>query len=88
VRWTRPWNCRPPEYMDRTRRRFRVWRDPFVSHIWRWECALCEPPVYGYRTTRDAWEKIITVSMPHHFRVRHGHHDWVRRAERELVPGG
>jgi hypothetical protein len=58
------------------RRKARVWRDPEAG-CWRWECTLCHPPAYGCRTTDDAWYRIITTSLPHHFRVRVYHHRWV-----------
>jgi hypothetical protein len=57
-------------------RKFRVWRDPEAG-CWRWECTMCHPPSYGCRTTDDAWSRIVTTSLRHHFRVRCCHHKWV-----------
>lgn len=64
--------------MRTTRRKFRVWEDREAG-CWRWECTMCHPPSYGYRTTNDAWYRIMTVSMPRHFFVRRYHHEHVRR---------
>lgn len=73
-------------------RKFYVWQDRVISygtrfaaergrevHPWRWLCTMCDPPVAGFRCQKGAWEKIMTVSMPRHFLVRHYHHAWVAR---------
>lgn len=73
-----------PVRMAGTERRFRVWRDPVVTSIWRWECTLCQPPACGYRATCDAWYRIMTISLPRHMSVKRCHHAWVKRAERVL----
>ena len=61
---------------DGQARKFRIYPAPFRG-AWRWECTLCDPPAWGQRNGPEAWVKIVTVSMPHHFRVRDGHHRWV-----------
>jgi hypothetical protein len=65
--------------VSQLRRSFRIWQDPVVGSVWRWQCTFCHPPVCGYRTSCDAWEKILAVSAPRHFRVKRCHHAWVRR---------
>lgn len=82
-------------YQRPAERKFWVWRDENrvymrgygtaygrgrPVHMWRWLCTLCDPPASGCRTMPGAWEKIITVSMPHHFQVRHQHHQHVGRS--------
>jgi hypothetical protein len=53
--------------------------------LWRWECTLCRPVSRGGRFGPQAWEKIMSVSMPHHFRLRHQHHAWVLRNHGEFT---
>ena len=68
---------------DGQRRSFRIYHGPFHDS-WRWECSMCDPPAYGQRCGPDAWLKIVTISMPHHFRVRDGHHRWIDGKGRRL----
>lgn len=67
------------------RRAFRIWRCPQCP-AWLWECTLCDPPAFGCRTTPDAWERIITISMRYHLRRRRDHHDYVRAYRRQPGP--
>lgn len=89
---TRTSNRYPPStgYQRPTRRKFYVWRDPFIRYRgsqrqqwgdapWRWCCTMCEPPSFGFRCKPPAWERIMTVSLPHHLRVLHYHHEWARK---------
>lgn len=79
----------PPStgYTRPAERKFYVWQDRraafddsfaerhgWEKHPWRWLCTLCDPPTEGYRVKKGAWEKIMTVSMPRHFKVRDSHH--------------
>lgn len=43
---------------------------------WTWCCHYCYPPAQG---SRNNWADIYRISLPHHFRVRYFHHDYVRR---------
>lgn len=67
------------------KRRFRVWKSRRAAGRtpaqWRWECTLCVPPSRGARNGDGAWGKIISVSLPHHMRVRYSHHQLVARYE-------
>jgi hypothetical protein len=87
VTWRNPpstGHARPAE------RKFYVWQDRCIKYgdkfaeargwelrPWRWLCTMCDPPACGFRVKKGAWEKIMTVSMPHHFRVRGQHHKHV-----------
>jgi hypothetical protein len=58
------------------KRRFRIYYDaPTCS--WRWECTMCWPPARGARFGKDAWEKIIRLSLKHHMDARWNHHKHV-----------
>lgn len=61
-------------------RRFRIYRCPCTG-AWRWVCTLCDPPAEGARFSPDAWDRIVAVSMPRHFRVRSSHHEFVHRTK-------
>jgi hypothetical protein len=68
-------------------RRFYIWQDPHIDYSdgfarnhgwerrpWRWCCTLCDPPACGFQVKKGAWNRIMTSTMPRHFRVRQGHH--------------
>jgi hypothetical protein len=63
------------------RRCFRIYRYPHYGpyEVWHWECTLCQPPAKGARYGPGAWARIVAISLPHHFRARRCHHQWVRR---------
>ncbi len=68
---------RPPlRGVPASRRCVRIWKSRHFR-MWLWECSFCEPPTRGYRTQRGALEKIITISLPHHFRRLDQHHKHV-----------
>lgn len=72
------------QYQRPRQRKFWVWRCRLTHYrrdrsAWRWCCTMCEPPSYGFRTAKDGWLKIITVSYPNHMRHRYHHHRWVMR---------
>jgi len=81
----------PPStgYRRPPKRKFYVWRDRAISyrhyrqypedwelHPWRWCCTLCDPPAFGFRARKGAFEAVMTISMPHHFYRRRAHHRW------------
>jgi hypothetical protein len=66
--------------------RFRIWHDRDLD-LWRWECTYCWPPAHGHRGGPGAWRRIVTESIPRHFRVRGGHHRWVARNAGRRVGG-
>jgi hypothetical protein len=84
----RTWSNPPSTNFQRPKeRKFYVWQDRHLNygaaaarrrgweqHPWRWLCTLCDPPTGGMRVQKGAWERIMTVSMPCHFRVRRYHH--------------
>jgi hypothetical protein len=60
------------------RRSFRIWRCRGTSLIfWQWECGFCHPPARGGRYGSEGHQRILDISLPHHMRVRHQHHQWV-----------
>ncbi len=86
------WSKRNPPstgYQRPEERKFFIWQDRTIDygnaakrrgwerHPWRWLCTMCEPPAQGFRVQKGAWQRIITVSLPHHFRTCGQHHDWV-----------
>lgn len=92
----RTWSNPPStNYEKPVERKFFVWQDRHIAygpegaekhgwelHPWRWMCTLCEPPTRGFRSKKGAWEKIMTVSMPQHFRARKYHHAHVANRAR------
>lgn len=82
------WNPPSTGFIRPAERKFFIWRHPFLStEPWLWMCTLCDPPSRGWRSQPDAFRKIIEISMPHHFRVRHQHHKWVRRHRPVMTQG-
>lgn len=81
----------PPstKYQRPAERKFYVWQDRFITYglndrgwekrPWRWLCTMCEPPSYGFRSKKGAWNSIMTVSLPRHMFVRKCHHEHVRK---------
>lgn len=85
----------PPStgYQRPTERKFYIWEDRHISysgyssyaegkwgpHPWRWLCTICDPPAYGFRARRGAYQRIIAQTMPRHFAVRRYHHEWAAR---------
>jgi hypothetical protein len=82
----------PPstKYQRPIERKFFIWRDRSIcwgkawaddhnreERPWRWCCTFCNPPSYGFRCKKGAWQAIINTSMPRHFFVRQDHHHWV-----------
>lgn len=87
----------PPStrYVRPTERKFYIWQDRGIrwdsafarkrgleSRPWRWCCTLCDPPSYGYRTQKGAFQLILKVSMPRHMFVRQQHHEHVARTRK------
>jgi len=75
------WEDRTISYRDGTARR-RGWG----QHPWRWCCTFCDPPAFGFRAREGAWQAIVTISMPRHFRVRYCHHQYVARYPGRVIP--
>jgi hypothetical protein len=73
-----------------TRHAFRVYSSPCACRrcpgiSWRWECTLCQPAARGRRHGPDAWNRILAISLPRHFRVRYCHHRHNRHQERTAM---
>src|SRR4051794_13191143 len=81
MRRTSPRNPPQFQYQRPPIRRFFIWRVRFRNYrpsMWRWCCTLCDPPSYGARTTADAWEKIVKISLPDHMQFYRKHHAYVQ----------